>query len=104
MPIAHKNDFWLNSSEARAILFISDPDSQAGEAVDGAMNAYGLTPSEKRLVQQLVSGRSLKEAADSLKITRATSRNKLARIMTKTDTHRQSELLQLILRSTPGYR
>ena len=104
MPIVHKSDFWLNSPEARAILFISDPDTRAGEAVDGAMDAFGLTPSEKKLLRELVAGRSLKEAAEALRITRATSRNKLARIMTKTDTHRQSELLQLILRSTPGSR
>jgi len=40
------------------------------------------------------------EAAGNLGITRAMSRNRLARIMAKTDTHRQSELLQLILRSS----
>ncbi len=94
----------LNSPEARAILFISDPETRPGEAGDEAMDAYGLTPSEKKLLRELVAGSSLREAADTLKITRATSRNKLARIMTKTDTHRQSELLQLILRSTPGCR
>ncbi len=64
------------------------------------MDVYDLTASEKKLLRELIAGRSLREAADALKITWVTSRNRLARIMSKTDTHRQSELLQLILRSS----
>ncbi len=104
MPIAQKSEFWLDSTEPRAILFVSDPDPLAGGAVDEVMDAYSLTPSEKKLLSELITGRSLREAADILKITRATSRNRLARIMTKTDTHRQSELIQLILRTSVPVR
>ena len=99
MPIAHKGGPWLNAPEARAVVFVSDTEAPAAETVEAAMDAYGLTPAEKKLLSELVAGRSLKEAADSLSITRATSRNRLARIMTKTETHRQSELLRLMLRS-----
>jgi len=98
MPIAQRSEFWLNSTQPCAILYISDPDLRSDDAVDGVMDAYGLTPSEKRLLSELLAGRSLQEAADLLNITRATSRNRLARIMTKTDTHRQSELIQFMLR------
>lgn len=99
MPFAQKSDFWLSGEEVRAIVFISDPGAPAGDAIVEVMDAYGLTPSEKRLVNELLAGRSLQEAADVLNIKRATSRNRLARIMAKTDTRRQGELLQLILRS-----
>jgi len=98
MPIAQRGEVWLNSTQPFAILFVSDPDSERGEVVREVMDAYGLTPSERRLLSELISGRSLREAADILKITRATSRNRLARIMAKTETHRQSDLIQLILR------
>ena len=64
------------------------------------MDTYGLTLSERELVNELLAGRSLQEAAANLNITRFTCRNRLAKIMTKTDTRRQSQLLQLILRST----
>ena len=104
MPIAQSSEFWLNSAQPCAILFISDPEPLAGEVADEVMGAYGLTPSERRLLSELIAGRSLREAADSLNITRATSRNRLARIMAKTDTHRQSELIQLILRSSVPVR
>ncbi len=103
MPIARRADFWLGS-QTRAIIFVKDPDAASGEAADEALDAYGLTPSEKKLLKQLIGGRSLQEAADSLNITRVTSRNRLARIMSKTDTHRQSELLQLMLRSSLAAR
>ncbi|MGO9171630.1 MAG: hypothetical protein ACLP7P_06655 [Rhodomicrobium sp.] len=39
------------------------------------------------------------EVTENLGISRATSRNRLGRIMAKTDTHRLREFLQLILRS-----
>ncbi len=100
MPIAQGGEFWPNGYRARAILFVSDPDVPAGDAFDGVTDAYGLTPSEKKLLGELVAGSSLQEAAEALAITRVTSRNRLARIMAKTDTHRQSELVQLMLRSS----
>ena len=104
MPIAQRSGCWLNSTQPCAILFISDPDMLAGDVVDEVMGAYGLTPSERKLLSELILGRSLREAADLLNITRATSRNRLARIMAKTGTHRQSELIQLILRSSAPIR
>ena len=104
MPFAQKSEFWLNSTQPCAILFISDPDIPAGDVVDEVMDAYRLTPSEGRLLRELIAGRSLSEAADTLNIARVTSRNRLARIMDKTDTHRHSELIQLILRSSVPVR
>ncbi len=104
MPIGQRSGFWLNSTQPCAILFVSDPDAVAGDAIDEVMDAYGLTPSERKLLNELIAGRSVKEAAEMLNITRATSRNRLARIMAKTDTHRQSELIQVILRSSTPAR
>jgi DNA-binding CsgD family transcriptional regulator len=99
MPIVQRSEFFLNSPRPCAVVFAADPDAAAADAADEAATAYCLTRAERSLLNELVAGRSLKEAADVLKIARATSRNRLARIMAKTDTHRQSELIQLILRS-----
>ena len=68
------------------------------------MDSYGLTPAEKKLLNELLAGCSLKEAAGRLNIARVTSRNRLARIMAKTDTHRQGELIRLMLRSSVSAR
>lgn len=100
MPVARTTGLWLGCDQPRAILFVSNPDAPYEEAAEEVLDAYGLTPSEKKLLRELMTGRSLQEAADALQITRVTSRNRLAQIMSKTDTHRQSELLQLMLRSS----
>jgi DNA-binding CsgD family transcriptional regulator len=101
MPFGQRNDFWLAGPQVHAIVFVSDPDMPAArDATAEAMETYGLTPAEKRLMCELLAGRSLKEAAERLEITPVTARNRLAHIMAKTDTHRQSELLQLMLKSS----
>ena len=82
-----------------AIVFVSDPDAEVWSGTEEVMDAYGLTASEKKLLKELLAGQSLQEAASKLNITRLTSRNRLSRIMDKTGTRRQADLLQLILRS-----
>jgi DNA-binding CsgD family transcriptional regulator len=99
MPFGQTSDFPLGIG-TRAIVLITDPGAPVHDAATDVMTAFGLTPAEKRLVHELLAGRTLQEAAGILSITRATSRNRLSHIMSKTGTHRQSELLQLILRST----
>ena len=58
MPIAQRSECWLNGTQPCAILFISDPDTLAGDVVDEVMGAYGLTPSERKLLGELILGRS----------------------------------------------
>jgi DNA-binding CsgD family transcriptional regulator len=104
MPFGQRSDFWLSSPIVRAIVFISDPDRSNGDAIAEVMDLYGLTPSEKKFLSELLAGSTVQEAADALNITRATGRNRLARIMAKTDTNRQGELLQLIHQSSSPTR
>lgn len=59
---------------------------------------FGLTPAEARLASSLASGRSLQESAAWLGISVLTARTHLKRVLQKTGTHRQSELV-LLLRS-----
>ncbi|MBJ7535856.1 helix-turn-helix transcriptional regulator [Rhodomicrobium vannielii ATCC 17100] len=101
MPFGQSSDFPLGIG-TRAIVLITDPEAPVEDAANDAMDAFGLTPAEKRLVHELLAGHNLQESAEILNITRATSRNRLAHIMSKTGTHRQSELIQLILRATIG--
>ena len=56
---------------------------------------YGLTQSEMGLVEQLLLGRSLKEASERLHIVPETARSYLKAIFAKTDTHRQGELIRV---------
>jgi DNA-binding CsgD family transcriptional regulator len=58
--------------------------------------AFGLTPAEQRLCEVLLLGHSLKEAADLLRVTADTARQRLKVVFHKTDTRKQSELIALL--------
>src|SRR5262249_26878057 len=57
---------------------------------------FGLTPSEARLVLQLVTGETLRSAAAELHISYETARTQLKNIFSKTGTCRQAELVAVI--------
>lgn len=58
---------------------------------------WGLSEAEARLAVVLGSGNSLAQAADSLHVTYETARSQLKAIFVKTNTHRQTELLRLLV-------
>jgi DNA-binding CsgD family transcriptional regulator len=58
---------------------------------------FGLTPSEAKLSCIIARGVGPETAAKELKISRETARNQLKSVFGKTGTHRQSELVALIL-------
>ena len=65
---------------------------------------FSLTPAEARLLQHLVSGVSLTEAASALGITEATARTHRNHIFTKTGVSRRTDLLSLVGRLVPPIR
>lgn len=85
------------SRVAAAVVYILDPEGSCVNDLTGLTAFFGLQPSEMELCRQLVSGKSLLEAADTLAITQGTARQRLKAIFRKTDTHSQSSLLRLIL-------
>jgi DNA-binding CsgD family transcriptional regulator len=62
---------------------------------------FDLTPAEAKFASALVSGRSIKEAARDVGVTESSGRTYLARIFSKTGTHRQAELVALLAASHP---
>ena len=65
---------------------------------------FGLTEAEARLAVRLASGADLSEAAEGLKISKATARNQLAAAMRKMDVNRQAELVARVARLAPRSR
>ena len=82
-----------------ALIVVTDPETvpQAPAAV--LQRLYGLTPAEAALARALAAGRSLQEYADGAQITVETARWRLKQVLAKTDTHRQAELVRLVLSS-----
>jgi DNA-binding CsgD family transcriptional regulator len=82
---------------AAVVLFITDPERTLVIHVEAIQSLFHLTASEANLVAILVEGASLEDAAERLAIRRETARKRLNTIFQKTDTHRQSELVRLVL-------
>jgi DNA-binding CsgD family transcriptional regulator len=68
--------------------------------IDAVSRMYGLTRGEAKLTLALVTGHSLKQIAECLSISYETARTHLKRILAKTGTHRQAELVRLLLTSS----
>jgi len=84
------------------LVFITDPEAAPRTAEDTLRALYALTPAEARLTALLLQGRSVQEAADQLKITTNTARTHLKRVLSKTGTHRQAELVRVCLQGVAG--
>jgi DNA-binding CsgD family transcriptional regulator len=62
---------------------------------------FGLTPAECRLADLLAEGLELRNCAECMHITVGTARFMLKSIFHKTETHRQSQLIRLLM-GMPG--
>jgi DNA-binding CsgD family transcriptional regulator len=60
---------------------------------------FDLTPAEARLVLCLITGKPLRPCARALGITYETLRGHLKSIFRKTNTHRQAELMMVVMRA-----
>ena len=60
---------------------------------------FDLTPAEARLVARLMTGESLRSCAKALGIKYETLRGQLKSVFQKTKTHRQAELVTVVIRA-----
>jgi DNA-binding CsgD family transcriptional regulator len=58
---------------------------------------WGFTLAEAQLAQQLMRGCSLEEAAQRVSVSKNTVRSQLRSLFMKTETHRQAELVRVLL-------
>jgi DNA-binding CsgD family transcriptional regulator len=82
--------------EVRALLTLNALGPKPGPSAAILAKTFRLTPSEAKLACIIARGAPPDIAARELKISR-TARNQLKSVFAKTDTHRQSELVALLL-------
>ena len=87
----------LPAQEVRAILTLNALGPKPGPPAAILAKTFRLTPAEAKLACVIARGASPGIAAGELKISRETARNQLKSVFAKTDTHRQSELVALLL-------
>ena len=86
-----------NNGQLAALVFVSDPAQKPQSCSTLLRQLYGLSPTECRLADLLHEGLEVREAAGRLKTTLETARFHLKRVLAKTGTHRQTELMRLML-------
>jgi DNA-binding CsgD family transcriptional regulator len=86
---------------ACAALFITPAVDGLGSPAAALATLFGLTPGEVRVLERLLAGDTLAEAAATLGVSVTTVRTHLARIFDKTGTSRQAELIAMAAKFSP---
>jgi DNA-binding CsgD family transcriptional regulator/PAS domain-containing protein len=89
------------SSETKALVLIIDPDQEPEPAAALLRRLYGLTIAEADVALHIARGADLKEISDESSVSITTVRKHLQHVYDKTDTHRQAELVRLLLTLRP---
>lgn len=94
----------LPNAQTAAAVFVTPAISALPAEIGTVARVFSLTPAEARLLQHLVSGASLTEAATALGVAEATARTHRNHIFTKTGVSRRTDLLVLVARLVPPIR
>jgi DNA-binding CsgD family transcriptional regulator len=81
-----------------ALVLVTDPERQRSVGSSALKQAYGLTSREADVALTLAEGEPLQQVADRLEMQYETARTHLRRILSKTGTSRQAELIALLER------
>ena len=88
---------WIGVGHPVAIVTVRDPDSDRWRREINLRRRFGLTAAEARLAAEILKGDGRAAAASRHGISAATVRTHLSSIFEKTGTHRQAELVRLLL-------
>ncbi len=102
--VARLSDGSAAHGGAAIALYVLDPDMDARPLATALCRAHGLTVSETELVMRLVKGFTIEAAARDMHIQPQTARAYLKQIFAKTDTHRQTDLVRMVLRGVVHIR
>ncbi len=86
------------SSAPLALVCASDPDAGGAAPAERLRELYGLTNAEAKVALELLLGHEPKRIAERLSLSVHTVRVHLARLLAKTETSRQAELVRLLER------
>jgi DNA-binding CsgD family transcriptional regulator len=96
-PLAQSQAFTRDQSSPRAIVFLYDLESAASVSPELLAELFGMTPAESRAAREVVLGGSAEDMARRLGISVSTFKTQLQAVYVKTHTHRQADLLKLLL-------
>lgn len=88
---------WLGLRPPAAIVTVDDPETGRRQLAQNLHNRFGLTGAETGLAAEILKGDGRAAAARRRGVSVATARAQLSSIFEKTGTHRQAELVHLLL-------
>ena len=89
----------------RVALTLRDPQQARPQPdADQLRDLFAFTAAEARVANALLSGQSVEDIARDAQVRRDTVRAHVKRMLAKTGTHRQSDLLQLLVKTLPNLR
>ena len=97
LPLATHDD----PAAGKAVVIIIDPEQETEPPKTLLRRLFGLTNAEADVALRVIRGDGLKPISADLELTMATIKTHLQHIFDKTDTHRQAELVRLLLAVIP---
>ncbi|MCR0980697.1 helix-turn-helix transcriptional regulator [Roseomonas populi] len=88
---------------AAAMVLVNDPETATLPAAEHLRRHFRLTPAEAALALAVAQGEGIPAVAEALNISPNTARTHLQHVYDKTGTHRQAELVRLLLTTFNGY-
>lgn len=80
-----------------ALIVIADPEREPEPEADTLRRLYGLTKTEAEVARRVLGGSGLRPIADEMSLSLPTIRSHLQHVFLKTGTHRQAELVRLLI-------
>jgi DNA-binding CsgD family transcriptional regulator/PAS domain-containing protein len=96
IPLRAATD-WLAPRCPVAMLFINDPERPNNPTAERLQKVFGLTRTEAAVAMEVLNGHGLQAAATALGVAPVTVRTHLTAVFGKTGTHRQAELVRVLL-------
>lgn len=101
VPAPRAGVFAVGRQRTAAIVLISEGPLDRRSSLDEFAQARALTPAEKNLAWEILTGATLKQAANRLGVSPNTAHTQLQSVFAKAGVHRSADLCRMIL-SGPG--
>lgn len=87
--------------QGTAAVFVTRENAGTPASLAAVASSFGLTPAETRLLERVIQGHTVGEAAEAMDIAETTAKTHLAHIFQKTGVSRQAELVVLVSKLVP---